>query len=152
MLKDKGFSLIEVVVVAAILSILAAIAIPNYTKYVTNARRADGKTALTIAAQAMERYFTNNYTFLNATIGDDTNSEKYTVQETSDSGYYNLSFTTPESGSTNPSANTFRIQAVADPNGKQANDTLCQTMTINQRGEKKAYDNLDAVKTSDCWK
>ncbi len=130
---SKGFTIIEVLVVVAILAVLAAIAIPAYTKYVTSARRADGKSALVAAAQAMERYYTNNYTYVNATIGTGSTD---TIYSKSDSGYYNLSFTTPESGSTNPSASAFRIQAVADPNEKQANDTLCGTMTINQLGQK----------------
>ncbi|PTN38142.1 type IV pilin protein [Desulfonatronum sp. SC1] len=128
MLKINGFSLVEVIVVVAILGILAAIAIPSYTKYVTNARRADGKTALTVAAQAMERYFINNYTFENAIIGDNTVNTRYTVQETSDSGYYTLSF----SQSTNATA--FTIRATAQ--GKQASDTQCQVMEINQLGQK----------------
>ncbi len=66
---SKGFTIIEVLIVVAILGVLAAIAIPQVTKYTTNARRADGKTALLAAAQAMERYYTNNCT-LSKTPGD----------------------------------------------------------------------------------
>ena len=132
-IKFKGFTIIEVLIVVAILGILAAIAIPQVTKYITNARRADGKTALLAAAQAMERYYTNNYTYVGATIGTNTTDQIY---QNSDSGYYSLSFSPAESGSTNPSSSEFEIQAVADPNGKQANDTPCLTMTINQLGQK----------------
>jgi len=142
----KGFTIIEVLVVVAILGILAAIAIPAYTKYVTNARRADGKSALVAAAQAMERYYTNNYAYTNATIGPhDTD----TIYEKSDSGYYILSFTT---NGVNPDMNRYEIQAVVDPNGKQAGDTLCKTMTINQLGVKEAENDQNADTTDDCWK
>ena len=129
-IKFKGFTIIEVLIVVAILGILAAIAIPQVTKYITNARRADGKTALLAASQAMERYYTNNYTYVGATIGPDTTD---LIPETSDSGYYVLSFPAAQNG-TNPSASTFTIQAIGL--GKQANDTPCLTMTINQLGQK----------------
>jgi len=134
----KGFTIIEVLVVVAILGILAAIAVPQYTKYVTNARRADGKSALVAAAQAMERYYTNNYSYIGATIG---NSSTDHIPTTSDSGYYTLSF--PQAANaTNPSATAFTIQAVADPNGKQAGDSACSPMTINHLGQKTP---------SSCW-
>lgn len=142
---STGFTIIEVLVVVAILGILAAIAIPQYTKYVTNARRADGKSALVSAAQAMERYYTNNYTYVGATIGTNSTS---TIYSKSDSGYYNLSFTT---NGTNPSADKFEIQAVADPNGKQANDALCKTLTINHLGVKEAWSAQNTETTSQCW-
>ena len=128
MTKSKGFTIIEVLIVVAILGILAAIAIPQVTKYTTNARRADGKTALLAAAQAMERYYTNNYSYVGATIGPDTTD---LIPETSDSGYYILSFV---QNGTNPSASAFKIQAVGQD--KQASDTVCLTMTINQLGQK----------------
>lgn len=147
--KSKGFTIIEVLVVVAILAVLAAIAIPAYTKYVVGARRADGKTALVAAAQAMERYYTNNYTYVGATIGTGNTD---TIYSKSDSGYYDISFTGPEFGDTNPSASAFRIQAVADPNGKQAKDALCKTMNINHLGVRKAFNSAGADKTAECWK
>ncbi len=130
-IKGKGFTIIEVLIVVAILGILAAIAIPQVTKYITNARRADGKTALLAAAQAMERYYTNNYTYVGPTIGLDTTVDL--IYQNSDSGYYALSFPAVQNG-TNPSATAFTIQAVGQ--GKQASDTVCLTMTINQLGQK----------------
>lgn len=140
--KSKGFTIIEVLIVVAILGILAAIAIPQVTKYTTNARRADGKTALLAAAQAMERYYTNNYTYGEMDGGV---YEGATIPGSSDQGYYTVTVTAAN-------ATAFTIQAVADPSGKLASDTQCKTMTINQLGEKKAYDNQNADKTSECWK
>lgn len=142
-----GFTIIEVLVVVAILAILTAIAVPQYAKYVTNARRADGKSALVAAAQAMERYFTNNYSYVGATIG---NSSADHIPTTSDGGYYILSFP-QDVNATNPSATAFSIQAVADPNGKQANDAFCKTLTINHLGEKGAESTENADTTSQCW-
>ncbi|SDB02672.1 type IV pilus assembly protein PilE [Desulfonatronum thiosulfatophilum] len=133
MKRIKGFTIIEVLIVVAILGVLAAIAIPAVTKYTTNARRADGKTALVAAAQAMERYYTNNYTYgeMNAGTYDGAS-----IPVKSDQSYYNITVT-------HANATAFTIQGQADPQGRQANDTICLTMTINQLGQKTP---------ADCWK
>ena len=56
MRKKHGFTLIELMIVVAIIGILAAIAIPNYTQYVENAAIADAKASLMGLATAMERH------------------------------------------------------------------------------------------------
>ncbi len=64
MRKDqKGFTLIELIVVVAILGVLAAIAIPMYSDYRSSAYRSAAKAALVEGAQNMERYYTrfNSY-------------------------------------------------------------------------------------------
>ncbi len=137
-----GFTIIEVLVVVAILAVLAAIAIPAYTKYVTSARRADGKSALVAAAQAMERYYTNNYTYGEISGGVYSGAS---IPDKSDQELYNLTVTAAN-------ATAFTIQAVADPDEKQANDSLCKTMTINQLGVKGAKNAQNADSTDDCWK
>lgn len=67
-----GFTLIELMIVVAIVSIIAAVAYPSYTASVTKTRRADAKGALMGFAQAMERHFTENNTYEGAASGGDT--------------------------------------------------------------------------------
>lgn len=55
-----GFTLIELMIVVAIIGILAAIAYPSYQNSVQNSRRADAQSALTAFSNAMERHYTNN--------------------------------------------------------------------------------------------
>ena len=54
--KQKGVTLIEVMVVVAIVGLLAAVAIPAYNNYVTRSRRSDAFTALETVRAAQEMY------------------------------------------------------------------------------------------------
>ncbi len=134
--NKSGFTLIEVLIVVAILGILAAIAIPSYTKYITSSRRADGQVALLEAAQKMERYFTNNNTYVGATIGDGAND---LIFKTSEREYYLLSFP----GNDNPSARAFTIRATAQ--NEQLKDTDCEYMEIDHLGRKTSHP------SDSCW-
>ena len=69
MTKQNGITLIELMIVVAIIGILAAVALPSYTRYVENARAADAKSALMSLANAMERHHTQNMTYVGASVG-----------------------------------------------------------------------------------
>jgi len=60
---QNGFSLIELMVVVAIIALLAAVAYPSYQESITKTRRADGMALLTNIVNAEERYFTQNSTY-----------------------------------------------------------------------------------------
>lgn len=60
---NKGFSLIEVLIVVAIVAILATVALPSYQDSVRKGNRSDGQAALLEAASRMERFFYDNNTY-----------------------------------------------------------------------------------------
>ncbi len=61
---ELGFSLIELMVVVAILGIVAAIAYPSYNSYILKGNRAEAQTALIDLLQQQERYFTQRNTYI----------------------------------------------------------------------------------------
>ncbi|MDI3325249.1 type IV pilin protein [Pontibacterium granulatum] len=132
-MKNRGFSLIELMITVAILGIIAAVAYPSYVDYVQDARRADGQGAMLEAAQWMERQFTVDGTYLDG----DGNSRDVSAYNTD---FYNITV----SAST---ASTFTVQGA--PTGAQASDD-CGTLSITNIGVKSATDG-DGNAVADCW-
>lgn len=127
--RNSGFTLIELMIVVAIVALLAAIAFPSYTRYVEQARRADGKAALLEAAQRLERCYTQRNTYVGCTISG-----------TSPDSYYTIAFA---DGS--PTANDFTITAA--PQGAQA-DSPCGTYGLTSTGDRTVTGSLGADR---CW-
>ena len=67
---NTGFSLIELMVTVAIIGILAMVAVPQYSSYVKKTQRKDAQAALLAFSNAMERFWTENRTYVGATVGD----------------------------------------------------------------------------------
>jgi type IV pilus assembly protein PilE len=64
MRNERGFTLLEVMVVLVILMILTTLAYPSYARYLAKARRIEGQVALLDALQQQERYFMRNNTYV----------------------------------------------------------------------------------------
>ena len=120
--RARGFTLIELMIVVAVIAILSAVAVPSYLRYGLRARRADAHQALLNIAMAQERYYAahNRYGKLNE-IGFDKN--------TSEKGYYRLDL----SGDLKI---WFHVDARPVQGGPQARDD-CKVMNINNLGQKR---------------
>ena len=125
-MKQKGFTLIEVMIVVAIIGIVAAIGYPSYLSQIEKTRRSDAHVSLLNTAQHMERCKTTAFTYANCTIP--------TTYLESPEGYYDLTFENA------PTARTFTVTATAK--GAQAGDTTCQTITLNE---------ISGKLPAECW-
>lgn len=131
MSRQKGFTLIELMITVAIVGILVAIAYPSYLDFIRSAKRADAKADLVELAQWMERQFTVNGTYLVSGAAPALPFVKSPSDGTETA--YSLSVSAARS--------TYTLTAT--PSGSQADDT-CGTMTVTQTGAKTAAD-------TDCW-
>lgn len=131
--RDKGFTLIEMMIVVAIIGIIAAIAYPNYQNSVQNSRRVAATACLLDLSQFMERFYTSNLTYVGATLpvgGCRTENDLNT--------FYTISFTAA------PTARAYTIQAVNV--GAQSSDA-CGTLSINQAGVR----TVTSGTVTQCW-
>ncbi len=125
-MKNKGFSLIELMIVLAIIGILSAIGYPSYDSYMKKSRRADGKIGLQRMADRQERFYlqNNTYTTAAASVGGTATDENY----------YVLSIDSAD-------VNGFALRATAVPGGPQAGDTTtnhgdCTILQLDAAGAK----------------
>lgn len=133
--KPSGFSLIELLVVIAIIGILVAVGYPSYTDYVIKAKRADGTFGLLSAVQSLERCKATQFSYANCTLSGQ--------QTLSPEKHYTIALNPA------PTASTFSI--VATPEGKQANDGECTSMTIDHLGIQSSTPGTTDADDNGCW-
>lgn len=132
-----GFTLIEVVIAMVIIAILAAIAIPAYTQYVTRAHRSEARGTLLQAAQWMERWRTERGTYMNGAVAP-TLPDALKVSPPTGPAKYNITVATPGPG---------EFGLVAAPTGTMAGD-VCGDLTVNNRGVR---NRTGSASMETCW-
>ena len=133
----QGFTLIEILIVVAILGVLASIALPAYQNSVLRSGRAEAKGELLIVASDQERFFSSN----NAYVVDATPlNTGDAITRTTETGLYTIAIAACGAG-----IGTC-FTATATPQGNQANDA-CTTLSIDSIGVRGATgDTVD-----ECW-
>lgn len=134
-----GFTLVELLIVMAIVAILAAVALPNYQDYTKRARRSDAQNTLMTLSNNLEKFFSDN--------------NRYTV-DLAEMGYTETAadtITSPESNYTVQVAAggggiAVSYIATATAVGAQATDADCVTITYDSTGQKGS-----TPSGNDCW-
>lgn len=135
MLNTKfGFSLMELIIVLAIIGILASLAYPRYSQHLITARRTYAAVALTDLAARLEQYYVQNNSYAGATLAglgaSDANYKKYyqlKIDQASDDQY---------------------IVSAIPQNNQAQEDTNCGTLTLDQAGNKNI---TGSGNIEECW-
>lgn len=111
--SHRGFTLVELLIVVAIVAILASVAVPTYQRYVSEGRRADAAAGLLEIQQKLERWRVNNPSYSGCTdcTAPGNTSATFVIDPAT--------------------ATSYTITATLTPA-----DADCPTMSINQNGEK----------------
>lgn len=132
--RQAGVTLLEMLIVVAVISILAAVVYPSYTDYVVRSNRAIGKSALLEVAARQEQFFANNAGYGSSTVGLGYPSDYYVdrkgAQGTAANGIYLVSVTNATA------APILDYSLTATRQNFQTKDTDCGNLTLNHLGVK----------------
>jgi type IV pilus assembly protein PilE len=144
--KQRGVTLIELMIVIVILSVIASVAYPSYMNYVVDTKRTAATSILLQVADRQQQFFMDNKRFANdlTNLGFANNplviaDDGRTMANAADSeSTYSVALS-------NVTATAYTVTA-APLNGQAARDTECGSMTLNQTLTKGSGGG------SDCWK
>ena len=138
-LGQRGFTLVEVMIVVALIGILTAIALPSYNSYVQKSRRSDARAALMEAANRQQQFILNRSTFtLNM-----QDLGYATAPARSPDGFYTVDAAQCAGGV----ALTRCYVLTATPVGSQTGDAACTSFSLASSGVKTATGTSAAT----CW-
>jgi type IV pilus assembly protein PilE len=138
----SGFSLIELLLVVALVGIVSTVAIPNYQKHVLRSRRSEAQAFLSAAAQAQERYRSNAPSYADSL-------DLLGLAPCSGNYCYEL-----KPSSAPPFLAGYEIHAVPLARGPQAADRDCADMYIQLQAGQLSYRDRNPISTATgaaCW-
>jgi len=135
---QRGVTLMELMIVVAIVGILASVAVPGYRAHIIRVKRSEAKTELMAVAQQLERCYTRGNAY----------------EDAGANGCPGFPVAVPRTGTV-----TYEITAdiaedgqafalTATPQGGQANDTTCGALTLNQLGVRGVSTEAEP---NSCW-
>lgn len=148
--RCRGFTLIELMIVVAVVALLAAVAFPSFMDSIRKGRRSEAFAALANVQQAQERWRSNN-----ATYNSDLSGAAPTglgIAATTSSGYYSLSLA-------DVTATGYVAVATAVAGSTQASDGTCAKLGVRMLTGNLRYDASSATgtltfpdpPTNKCW-
>ena len=145
--QEQGLTLLELVIVVAIIGVLASIAVPSYRSHVLRANRAEGRTILLTLAAAQEKFYLqcNKYAAtLDPNAATDCDTAQLRFSTSSERGYYHITITAADTSG-------WTAEAAPTGNSPQVDDVRCQKYGLTSTGAKSARTSVDIPNDVECW-
>ena len=134
---NHGFTLIELMIVVAIIGLLAGIAYPQYGQYVIRGKRSEGRAALMDGAARLERFYSDNNRYATSTNIIPPGAG---IAATTESDYYDMSIVI---------SSPFQVYTLTATPKSPFVDTECGALTLTNAGVK--GENGTATDVATCW-
>lgn len=145
--NSRGFSLMELLIVVAIIGVLAAIAYPAYTNHIVKTKRGAAKSFLTQVATKQEQYYLDNKEYTDDLTKLGYPADPFFVDKNSNVAGATSAGAIYKIEGTQTAVSNFTLTATP-VNAQATQDTVCANLTLTNRGQKGIS---GSGSVSDCW-